>query len=154
AVDETDQARRLAKHAMLEFLRQAIDAKAHAAENFARGCLDARRIGSMLSMAECEIFIKPDQLDTGPYLLNFLDGTVDLRTSELRHHERADFITKLVHHRYRPDARCPRWLSFLHQVMGGGPDASEGDLERAQRMVDYLQRALGYSLTGCTNEKA
>jgi len=38
--------------------------------------------------------------------------------------------------------------------MGGGPDASEGELARAQRLIDYLQRALGYSLTGSTIEKA
>jgi putative DNA primase/helicase len=38
--------------------------------------------------------------------------------------------------------------------MGGGPDAGEGEIERAERMVNYLQRALGYSLTGDTIEKA
>jgi putative DNA primase/helicase len=154
AVDDTDQAYRFAKLTMLEFLRQAIDAKTKAAEEFARRCLDARRISSMLSMAESEIFIRPIELDTDPYLLNFLNGTVDLRTGELRLHGRADFITKLVHHRYQPHAVCPRWLAFLDQVMGGGPDASEGELERARRMVAYLHCALGYSLTGCTIEKA
>jgi putative DNA primase/helicase len=38
--------------------------------------------------------------------------------------------------------------------MGGGPEASEAELDRAHRMVEYLQIALGYSLTGCTIEKA
>jgi len=66
----------------------------------------------------------------------------------------ADFITKLVHHDYCPGAECPRFLAFMDQVTGGGPNASEGELERAQRMVEYLQRAFGYSLTGCTSEKA
>jgi putative DNA primase/helicase len=38
--------------------------------------------------------------------------------------------------------------------MGGGPDASESELDRATRLVAYLQRAIGYSLTGCTTDKA
>jgi putative DNA primase/helicase len=137
------------------FLKQAIDRAAGIqVEKFARTCLDARRIASMLVMAESEIFIRPSELDTNAYLLNFLNGTVDLRTRELRPPDRSDYITKLAHYRYSPQASCPRWLSFLDQLMGGGPDASEGDLARACRMVEYLQRALGYSLTGCTIEKA
>jgi putative DNA primase/helicase len=38
--------------------------------------------------------------------------------------------------------------------MGNHPDASEAELDRAERVVRYLQRALGYSLTGTTEEKA
>jgi putative DNA primase/helicase len=154
AVDDTDQARKLAKEALLEFFRQASNSRNEAAEKFARASLDARRVTSMLSMAECEIFVRPGELDTNPYLLNFLNGTVDLRTGESRPHDRTDFITKLVHYRYLPLAPCPRWLSFLAEAMGGGPGASDPDLARACRMVEYLQRALGYSLTGCTIEKA
>ncbi len=77
AVDDTDQARKLAKEALLEFFRQAGDSKNEAAEKFARASLDARRITNMLSMDECEIFVRPSELDTDPYLLNFLNGTVD-----------------------------------------------------------------------------
>jgi putative DNA primase/helicase len=154
AVDETDQACRLAKQTILEFLRQAVAKSDERAEKFARGSLDARRIANMLKMAECEIYVRPAELDSDPNLLNFQNGTVDLRTGEMREHQRADLITKLVHHRYRPEAQCPRWRGFLDQIMGGGPNAGEGALSRAQRLTDYLQRALGYSLTGCTIEKA
>jgi putative DNA primase/helicase len=154
AVDDTDQARRLAKEAMLAFFRQAAEARNEAAEKFARGSLDSRRIASMLSMAEPEIFVRPSELDVDPDLLNFLNGTVDLRTGELRLHQRTDLITKLIHYEYHRGAPCPRWLAFLDQIMGGGPDASEGALERAHRFIGYLQRAFGYSLTGSTTEKA
>jgi putative DNA primase/helicase len=155
AVDDTDQARRLAKQAMLEFLRQAIDrGGGEKTEKFARASLDARRIGNTLSMAECEIYVRPADLDTDPYALNFLNGTVDLRTGEIREHRRSDFITKLVRYRYVPLTECPRWLAFLDQVMGGGQDASEADVDRSRRLVAYLRRALGYSLTGTTIEKA
>ena len=153
AVDQTDQARKLAKRAMLELMRQAIEAGNQKAETFARGSLDARRITNALAMAECEIYVKPADLDGDPYLLNFINGTVDLRTGELSQHRRENLITKLIHYEYRSEAACPRWLAFLDQIMGGGPDAGEVELDRAQRLCDYLQRAFGYSLTGYTIEK-
>ena len=155
AVDDTDQARRLAKLTMLEFLNQAIDRGTNEkAEKFARSSLDARRISSMLSMAECEIYARPAELDTDPFALNFLNGTVDLRTGDVREHQRSDLITKLVRYGYTPSAACPRWLGFLAQVMGAGPDAMEAEIDRSLRLVAYLRRALGYSLTGTTIEKA
>ena len=66
AVDDADQSRKLATLTMLEFLRQAVDAKPEAAQKFATQSLDAKRITNMLVMAECEIFISPDKLDTNP----------------------------------------------------------------------------------------
>jgi putative DNA primase/helicase len=153
AVDEVGHSRKLAKETMVEFLRQAVEARNEPAEKFAKQSLDARLNSRLLSMAECEIFVEPDNLDTHPYLLNFMNGTVDLRTGEIRPHDPADRITKLIHYDYRSGARCPRWCGFLEQIMGGGPDASEGELGRAKRLFEYIQRALGYSLTGVTSEK-
>src|SRR5947207_14471256 len=66
AVDDTDQARRLSKKAMLEFFRQASDSRNQATEMFAHASLEARRITSMLSMAESEILARPGALDTNP----------------------------------------------------------------------------------------
>jgi putative DNA primase/helicase len=152
AIDETGQARRLAAFTMLEFLRQIVEAGKE--DKFARSCLNVQRIKNLLSSAEPEIFVQPEDLDKNPDLLNFLNGTVDLRTGQMHPHRREDFITKLVRHEYHPNAKCPTWLRFLDDVMGGGPDASEGDLERAGRLTDYVQKAIGYSLTGHTIEKA
>ena len=154
AADVIGHAKRLAKEAMLEFLRQAIQLGKLDAEKFAQSCLDARRINSMLSMAECERHVRPEELDVDPNLLNFRNGTVDLSSGVLYPHRRADYITKMVHHDFYPDAKCPRWQEFLDEVMGGGRDAGEAARERAQRFKDYLQRAFGYSLTGRTIEKA
>ena len=65
ALDKTDQARKLAKQAMLEFLRQAIDARNEPAEKFARASLDAKRISNLLSMSECENYVQPERLRYG-----------------------------------------------------------------------------------------
>jgi putative DNA primase/helicase len=154
AVDDKGAARRLAKQAMLDYLAEATEAEDKDHMAFAYHSLDARRIANLLTMAECELVITPGELDTHPFLINFLNGTVDLRTGELSPHNPAHFITKLVHHNYIPRAACPLFLSVIARMMGNHPDASEPELDRAERMVNYLQRALGYSLTGTTEEKA
>jgi putative DNA primase/helicase len=153
AIDKTDQSRKLAKQTIVAFMEQAIEARNEPAEKFARLSLDSKRITNMLSMAECEAFVTSDQLDQDIWLLNFLNGTVDLRTGKLRRHDPGELITKLVHCEYRQDAECPIFLAALGRMMGAGPDASEAELERADRLVSYLQKALGYSLTGSTSEK-
>lgn len=155
APDETGKAVHFAKRTMIEFNSQVVlKHKGDAAEKFARASLNMRSITGMLAMAQSDLYVMPSQLDTHPELLNFQNGTVDLRSGTLRPHDRADFITKLIHYDYVPTATCPLWLRALDQMMGGGPDASEGNLESSQRMVEYLQRAFGYSLTGLTSEKA
>lgn len=154
ALDEAGRAFKIAKETMIEFYRQASQAGNREAEGFSRRSLESRRIMSMLVMAQCELVVQPRDLDSDPYLLNFTNGTVDLRTGQLQGHRRTDFITKLILYRYDQASKCPRWLAFLDQIMGGGPDAGEAELARAERLIEYLQRAFGYSLTGCTSEKA
>ena len=98
----------------------------------------------MLGLAEKEVGIPvtPEELDADPWLLNVTNGTIDLRTGELREHRPEDLITKLVPVDYDPDAACPTWLQFLHDIMGA-----------RQALVDFLQRAVGYALTGSTREQ-
>jgi putative DNA primase/helicase len=154
AVDDKGMVRKLAKKAMIEFLAQADAAQDRDLMKFAYRSLDARRIAAMLSLAECELVVMPAELDTHPFLLNFLNGTLDLVSGELKPHDRAQMLTKLVHHNYDPQAQCPLFLAFLGRIMGSHADASEPELDRVDRMIAYLQRALGYSLTGTTEEKA
>jgi P4 family phage/plasmid primase-like protien len=153
-VDETGQALKLIKRTMIEFLRQASEAENERAEKFARASLDCRRLQAALLLAQSELPITPAELDSAPHLLNFTNGTVDLRTGTLLPHRRSDWITKMVGHAYRPNATCPVFREFLARITGGGPDASEGDLDRSDELIDYMQRAFGYSTTGEVREKA
>jgi putative DNA primase/helicase len=152
-VDETDIARSLAQDTMRKFAIQAIQANNEALTKFAASCRRSNRITNALREAEPHLAIRPADLDTHPDLVNFLNGTLNLKTGEFSAHSRELFITKLIQHDYQPEAQCPTFLSFLHQIMGDGPDASEPDRERCDRLVEYLQRAFGYSLTGRTGEK-
>jgi putative DNA primase/helicase len=139
--DITGEAYRLAKRAMLEFVKQAFETDDEKLQSFAVGSLNERRLSHLLILAQSEIYLEPQQLDCQPALLNTLTGTVELDTGELRPHRREDYLTKLVHIEYRPGAECPRWRRFLGEVLD-------------EPLLDYVQRAFGYSLTGVTVEKA
>jgi putative DNA primase/helicase len=60
----------------------------------------------------------------------------------------------LIEHEYNPRVECPLFSRFLKRITGDGPNASHADLQRSERMMRYLQRAIGYSLSGSTREKA
>ena len=95
-----------------------------------------------LTESEPQIPVLPDQLDADPWLLNVVNGTLDLRTGELRPQRRLDLLTKMAPVIYDPGALCPTWEAFLWRIMGGNQD-----------LIDFLQRAIGYSLTGDTTEQ-
>jgi putative DNA primase/helicase len=146
-------------------IRMLYDQAAHArgdddfkerAMKHARRSESAHGIRAMLERAQYEgdIPVHAGQLDQNPYLLNCLNGTLDLRSGELRGHGREDLITKLVHFNYNPRAECPQFMRFLYTIMGDGPDASEAERERADRLVAYLQKCFGYALTADVSEKA
>jgi len=81
------------------------------------------------------------ELDADPWLFNVSNGTLDLRTGELRPHNREDFITKISDIPYDRDAKAPRFDAFLREVL---PDPE---------LRAYVQRAHGYTLTGLTTEQ-
>jgi putative DNA primase/helicase len=104
----------------------------------------AGRLAAMVKLARSEptVPVLPSELDSDPMLLNVSNGTIDLRTGELRLHDRGDYITKLAPVNYDPEARCPLWERFLARVMDGNAD-----------LVSYLQRIVGYCLTGDVSEQ-
>lgn len=151
--DDRDQIRIYAKQTMIETLKQASAAGNEQAEKFARASLDSKRISNMLREAQPDLAITPDDLDTHSDLLVFSNGTVKLKTGEIGPHEREHFITKMVRFDYNATAVASVFLATIARLMGAGPDASEGDLARAERLVSAFQVYVGYSLTGHTSEK-
>jgi putative DNA primase/helicase len=95
----------------------------------------------MLTLAQAELAITPDQLDRDPWVINCSNGTLELRTGHLRPHRREDFITKMTAAPYDPAARSETWTSFLE------------DNVRDVDTITTLQRFAGYSLTGITFEE-
>jgi putative DNA primase/helicase len=88
------------------------------------------------------IAITSDLLDTNPWLLNTTNLTINLKTFEAREPRREDLITKTVGTEYDLTAKCPIWMKFLERTFGGD-----------QELINYIQRAAGYSLTGSMVEQ-
>jgi len=82
------------------------------------------------------------QWDSDPYLANAGDVTIDLRTATARPNSIDDYITKRMGTRFDPEAVCPNWELFLAQVHSDHPE-----------LTAYLQRAIGYSMTGDVSEQ-
>ena len=78
--------------------------------------------------------------DRNTDLFNCKNGTLNLTTGEFRPHDPGDFITLMSGVTYNPDASCDRWTSFISEVMMNDAD-----------LALYLQKALGYALTGDTS---
>lgn len=94
-----------------------------------------------LARSDRRLAATSDQWDSDAWLINTPDGTVDLRSAEMRPHCPLDYITKVT--AAAPGGICPTWLAFLEQV-------TDGDEE----LQDFMQRMFGYALTGDTSAHA
>jgi len=85
---------------------------------------------------------RAEDFDADDYLFGCGNGVIDLRNGEFRAGRREDMLTKATPVYWVSEAKCERWLKFLHEVFPGRPE-----------MVAFLKRAVGYSLTGLTREE-
>lgn len=122
-------------------------------EKWARKSESARALNDLLDCASTEKGMPAfaSELDQHPYLLNCLNGVIDLRNGQLLPHDRDYLITKLCHVTYDAKAECPRFRAFVDWAMGANLDSEPS--ERTAHLVGFLQRALGYSLTADVSEK-
>lgn len=102
------------------------------------------RLNAIKAMAkdDVRVRIRAEDLDQDQWLLNCNNGIINLKTGVLLPHDPKQLITKIVTSDFTPDAECPTWEAFLHTIMGGNDE-----------MINFLQRAIGYSLTGDTSEQ-
>lgn len=144
--DEDGAITRAAKDTALSIYAEAAHCKdskmaeliaTHAARSQAAG-----RISSMIELTKCEVPAHPGELDRDPWLLGVTNGTINLRTGALREPRREDYITKRAPVQYDPAATAPAFEAFLHRIMDGNVG-----------LIEFIQRAVGYSLTGDTGEQ-
>jgi putative DNA primase/helicase len=103
---------------------------------------DRTRIEAMVSLARCRMACSPTLFDSDPMLLGVSNGVVDLQTGFFRPARKEDYIIKQATPAYDPDATCPTWEKFLLRIFGQDTE-----------LVSFIQRAIGYSLTGCISEQ-
>lgn len=147
-IDRAGLIRRRAKKAIRQIYAEAASvADEEARKEIAKWAMRSEaktRVDAMTDLAQSEqgIPVVTEELDANPWLLNVANGALDLRTGQLRPHRREDLCTKQTPTGYDPGARCPTWLAFLDTIMAGNRD-----------MIEFLQRAIGYSLTGLVSEQ-
>ena len=145
--DDTDQVWRYAKQTVRAIYGEVGETEDDDARRVlvkhARKSESAASMSAMIKLTEKEsgIPVVPSDLNREPFALNAVNGTVDLRTGELRAHNPNDLITKIVNARYVPSATAPTWLSFLDEII---PDPD---------VRAFLQRALGYTLSADYREQ-
>jgi putative DNA primase/helicase len=115
--------------------------------NWAKKCEKRSiRINSILDARPMVSVLKTD-LDNHSFLFNCENGVINLKTGELLPHDRDLLLTKMSPIAYDKNTKCPNWISFLESIFLS--DKGEPDYE----LIEYLQRAIGYSLTGETKEQ-
>jgi putative DNA primase/helicase len=102
----------------------------------------AGTVSATRTMLENIAYVDVDEFDNEPDLINTLNGIINLRTKKVIPHDPAYRFTWCAPVRYNPDADATLWLAFISQTVG------------TPEMVNYLQQALGYSITGHTSEES
>jgi putative DNA primase/helicase len=82
------------------------------------------------------------EYDVDIFLFTVGNGTLNLGSGEILDARPRDLITKATDVVYEANASCPRWRSFLREIFAGD-----------EEVIDFIQRAVGYSLTGDIREQ-
>lgn len=101
-----------------------------------------KRVNGCINRFKTLVNISIDEFDNDPDLLNCKNGVVNLQTGEIYPHSREQRFTYCIPIAYKPGKLSQLWHDYLSAVVGGG-----------QVVIDYLQLALGYSMTGHTREE-
>lgn len=147
-IDDSGEVERRAKDSVRQIYNEAAECpdkeRRESLGSWAQKSESAPKIAAMITLAKSEpgVYIAQHELDTNSWLLNLANGTLNLQTGELRQHSRADLITNLIDIEYQPGISCPTWDAFLSRVTDSNSE-----------LLSYIQRAVGYSLTGSTREQ-
>jgi len=110
-----------------------------AKQSESKACIDA---SLDLAHRGTEITVLADELDAKPLCINLNNGIFDLATMTLNEHDIGELHTKIIPIDFVEDAECPQWEAFLETIFAGNRD-----------VIDFIQRAVGYTLTGLVSEE-
>lgn len=107
-----------------------------------------RVISNSLLLSMALLPVKVEQLDSNKYLLNCQNGILDLKTGSLLPHASHHLMTKIADAGYEEDAECPNWIKFLESVF------VDRDGNTDHELIRYVQKLIGYSMTGDVSEQS
>lgn len=90
-----------------------------------------------------DIPVAPEEFDKYPDYINCQNGIVNLRNGELMPHDSMFMMSKICHAEYDVNHGKPeRWMQFLDEITNGD-----------KALQDYIQRCIGYSISGNNREQ-
>ena len=106
------------------------------------------RLGDIKYWIEAFDWLKPAEntaysiFDQQKNVINLKNGIYDLEKNKLLPHDKNYYLTHYIPHEYSISADCPRWKNFLNDIFLGDKD-----------LIHYVQKVIGYSLSGITSER-
>lgn len=105
-----------------------------------------RRLKPKVSVVMAELDVHPDKI-------NCANGVIDLRTKTLLPHNPELYFTYCLDTDYVPSADYSAWRQFMiDNITPDDVDLTPDDLKKYGELYDWLQMALGYSITGHVEE--
>lgn len=146
--DQMDSIMELAKKQARDIYKEGEgledDAARIAVARHSKASQQAPRLKATLELAQSLPLLATQAklLDTHDMLLGVANGVINLKTGKLQPASTDNLMTRHSPVAFDPNAKCPIFLAFLNQVCGGD-----------KQLEKYLQRVVGYSLTGQTVEQ-
>lgn len=144
--DRNGEAHRVAEEAVRAMTRASANLDPASMQKLATHlakCLKRSALESLLCMAQHKLPTTSEQFDHDDNLFAVANGVIDLRSGDFRAASRKDYLIRFSGVPYQPRAAAPRWNDFLQRIL-------KGDRE----LIDFVQKAIGYSMTGLTQEHA
>jgi putative DNA primase/helicase len=110
--------------------------------NFSKASLSKGALDRMLDLAKGLLTVEDSKLDADQWLFNTETATIDLRTGFHEPHDPRDLLTKIAPVAADRLAKCAAFKKFLNRITG-----------KNKNLKAYIQKAIGYSLTGSTREQ-
>ena len=100
------------------------------------------RLENIAKFATTDRSVSAADFDTDPFLLTASDMWIDLNSGKTVVPNPSNLISKALSVNYDQTADCPNFVKFLDDIF-----------ERNHELIGFVQRAIGYSLTGSTSEQ-
>ena len=97
---------------------------------------------NMIKESEHRLAILPSEMDMSKETFNCFNGILNLKTGRIEGHDSKQYLSRMSNVEYTDKIDAPQWHEFLDQIFAGDKD-----------LIRYIQKAVGYSMTGSTREQ-
>ncbi|MBS4538194.1 hypothetical protein GOQ27_06950 [Clostridium sp. D2Q-11] len=97
---------------------------------------------NMIKESEHRLSILPKEFDKKKDIFNVMNGVISLRDGSISEHDHSQHLSKISYVEYTDTIDAPMWTEFLNQIF-----------DNDQELIEYIQKAIGYSISGSTKEQ-